>query len=133
SLRRGERNRVDLANEYLGRDGGSIAVECSLLLDRDADGTPRQLFGLLRDVSAQRAAQAQLARIVQTIDEHLYTGEMLPDGRFRELFTGPNADRLMGGPVPEGVDPYDAWEASVHPDDHPAYAASLQDIAAGRT
>jgi len=42
----------------------------------------------------------------------------VPGVGYRELFTGPGTEGLLGGPIPPGVDPGDAWEAAVHPDDY---------------
>jgi diguanylate cyclase (GGDEF)-like protein len=61
---------------------------------------------------------ARLLEVLDRIDCHLYTGEALPGGGYRELFTGPGAEGLLGGPIPPGVDPGAAWEAAVHPDDY---------------
>jgi diguanylate cyclase (GGDEF)-like protein len=60
----------------------------------------------------------RLLEVLDRIDCHLYTGESIPGGGYREIFTGPGTEGLLGGPIPPGVDPGDAWEAAVHPDDY---------------
>ncbi len=75
---------------------------------------------------ASRVADVDAARLLEILDRidcHLYTGEALPGGGYHELFTGPGADGLLGGPIPPGVDPGAAWEAAVHPDDYERQAA----------
>ena len=79
-------------------------------------------------------AEADAARVLEVlgrIDCHLYTGETLPDGSYRELFTGPGAEGLLGGPIPPGVDPGAAWDAAVHPDDYERQATADSGHAAG--
>jgi diguanylate cyclase (GGDEF)-like protein len=56
--------------------------------------------------------------VLRRIDCHVYVGETLRGGGYRELFTGPGIEALLGGPIPPGVDPADAWDAAVHPDDY---------------
>gem|GEM_PF-6635415 len=69
--------------------------------------------GGMADVDAARVLE-----VLDRIDCHLYTGETVPGVGYRELFTGPGTEGLLGGPIPPGVDPGDAWEAAVHPDDY---------------
>ncbi len=65
-----------------------------------------------RDVDA-----ARLLDVLDRIDCHVYTGEARADGRYNELFTGPGIQTLLGGPIPNGVSPAQAWDAAIHPDD----------------
>ena len=83
----------------------------------DSDG---QEAGSLFRVDVDRA---RLLEVLGRIDCHVYTGETMPDGSYRELFTGPGADALLGGPIPPGVDPAAAWDAAVHADDYDRQAA----------
>jgi diguanylate cyclase (GGDEF)-like protein len=61
---------------------------------------------------------SRLLEVLRRIDCHVYIGETLHGGGYRELFTGPGIEALLGGPIPPGVDPADAWDAAVHPDDY---------------
>lgn len=65
---------------------------------------------------------ARLLEVVSRIDCHVYIGETLRGGGYREMFTGPGVEALLGGPIPAGVDPAQAWEAAVHPDDRERHA-----------
>ena len=51
------------------------------------------------DVDASR-----LLEVLSRIDCHVYMGETLPGGGYREMFTGPGLEALLGGPIPDGVD-----------------------------
>jgi diguanylate cyclase (GGDEF)-like protein len=74
---------------------------------------------------------ARLLEVLGRIDCHLYTGETVPGGGYRELFTGPGAEGLLGGPIPPGVDPGAAWDAAVHPDDYERQATADSGHVAG--
>jgi diguanylate cyclase (GGDEF)-like protein len=66
----------------------------------------------------------RLLEVLGRIDCHVYTGETLPGGVYRELFTGPGLEALLGGPIPAGLDPAAAWDRAVHPDDYERQAAA---------
>ena len=71
-----------------------------------SDGALPDLLGLLARVSC-----------------HVYIGELLPSGEYRELFTGPGIDQLLGGSLPAHADATEAWHAAVHPEDWATYLA----------
>jgi diguanylate cyclase (GGDEF)-like protein/PAS domain S-box-containing protein len=54
---------------------------------------------------------------------HVYTGELHPDGSYREVFTGPGLELLIGGQPDTGEDPSTLWNTYVHPDDFERYKA----------
>src|SRR5271170_2401932 len=53
---------------------------------------------------------------------HVYTGEVLPDGSYREIYTGPGIELFLGGEPP--ADLTEGWNNAVHPDDREAYRAA---------
>jgi diguanylate cyclase (GGDEF)-like protein len=61
----------------------------------------------------------------------VYSGQLLDNGAFRETFTGPGVEHLLGGAPPDGVTPVEAWDTLVHPDDWDRYAAAGTDLVAG--
>jgi len=74
---------------------------------------------------------SRLLEVLSRIDCHVYIGETLPGGGYREMFTGPGLEALLGGPIPDGVDPADAWDAAVHPDDYERQATASSGHAHG--
>jgi diguanylate cyclase (GGDEF)-like protein/PAS domain S-box-containing protein len=54
---------------------------------------------------------------------HVYTGELHPDGSYREVFTGPGLELLIGGEPDTGEDSSTLWNTYVHPDDFERYKA----------
>ena len=92
--------------------------------------------GIISDVSERAEADARMeeasdrfARLLDVVGEHVYVVEAFPDGRFRELFQGPGADRLLGGA--EADPEMENWNAAVHPDDRVEYDAFNRTVAAG--
>ena len=79
--------------------------------------------------AALREAHDQVARLVETIDEVLWTATFAPgDFAAAQLYVSPSLERLLGRSVPD--DPLQAqevWRAAVHPDDIPVADAALQD------
>jgi diguanylate cyclase (GGDEF)-like protein/PAS domain S-box-containing protein len=55
---------------------------------------------------------------------HVYTGEVLPDGSYRELFTGPGIEQFVGGSLDDNADLTAAWNNAVHPDDRDTYQSA---------
>ncbi len=71
-------------------------------------------------------ALAALGAIVAAHDDVFFAGEVFADGTYRELFTGPGSERVLGGPVPPGKAFEEVWAEHVHPDDRVVYAEMNQ-------
>src|SRR3954447_13429615 len=65
----------------------------------------------------------QLLDLLARVNAHVYIGELLPNGEYQELFTGPGLEELLGGAFPTHANPTDAWHAAVHPEDWETYLA----------
>jgi PAS domain S-box-containing protein len=84
--------------------------------------------------AALREAHDQVARLVETIDEVLWTATFAP-GNFdaAQLYVSPALERLLGRSLPE--DPARAkavWRAAVHPDDLAVAEAAGRDTLEAR-
>jgi diguanylate cyclase (GGDEF)-like protein len=64
---------------------------------------------------------AGFVALLSRVGCHVYTGEVLTDGSYRELYTGPGIELFIGGALAPGADRTDAWNTAVHPDDRDAY------------
>jgi len=67
------------------------------------------------DELAVRNAHATLTRILGAIEEYVYTGEFLPDDRYRVVFAGPCREQFLGTSIEEARTA--TWRYYVHPDD----------------
>jgi diguanylate cyclase (GGDEF)-like protein len=70
-----------------------------------------------------------LQRIAGMVAIMLYEMKLLPDGSF-ECLTFVGLETLIG-PVPEGMEAEDAYDAAVHPEDREAYDAALVKLCRG--
>jgi diguanylate cyclase (GGDEF)-like protein len=108
----------DVEYRLIGADGVTRWVHDRAATRRRPDGTI-EISGIVSDVTERRRmreelaeAHAALSRVVEAMDDHLYTLEVGPDGTARAVYRGPNREALAGGPVDDPL-----WEALVHPDD----------------
>jgi PAS domain-containing protein len=93
--------------------------------------------GVVIDVTERRRmteqlaeASAMLTRVVEAIDEYLYTVEIV-DGAERSVWCGPGRVRVLGGGDPLRRDPDSEWAAAVHPDDRAVVAEALGRLTRG--
>jgi diguanylate cyclase (GGDEF)-like protein len=67
---------------------------------------------------------AAFVELLTRVGCHVYTGEVLADGTYREIYTGPGNDLFLGGVPDAGADLTLAWNTAVHPDDRAAYQSA---------
>ncbi len=79
----------------------------------------------------RRRRDARLARILDLFEEHVYAGEIRPDGHYVNHFSGPTFERFVGGRVPEGLEPGAFWESRIPAEDWSDYAAFNQRLLRG--
>jgi diguanylate cyclase (GGDEF)-like protein/PAS domain S-box-containing protein len=89
------------------------------------------LLVTLADVRAQVRARRAIERIAQSVQELLFTARLAGDGPLEIVYTGPGVERLIGGPLPPGSAPADAWFAAIHPDDREITRAAIRATARG--
>jgi diguanylate cyclase (GGDEF)-like protein len=81
-----------------------------MLPDEPADGAP-----------ARAPTPAMFVDLLTRVGCHVYSGEVTPDGTYREMYTGPGVEIFLGARPPNGTDLTAAWARAVHPDDRDAY------------
>ena len=84
-----------------------------------------------RHVDDRLSSADAMLRIVSTIDDYLYTNEHCADGSRRSVFSGPNREKLMGGPLPPGADAANEWEQLINRDDFDQHLAHRERLRAG--
>ncbi len=90
---------------------------------RPWDGDPAQAVAIAR----------VLRRVGGAAGVHIYELEARADGSYRcTVWIGEAVESLLG-PIPPGMDPEEAWEACVHPDDRAAYDAVFARQCAGQS
>jgi diguanylate cyclase (GGDEF)-like protein len=66
---------------------------------------------------------AQVVRILDLFEEHVYAGEVRPDGRYVHHASGAWVERLLGGPLPPDAEVGTFWESRIAADDLEVYDA----------
>ena len=124
----------DVEYRLVGADGITRWVHDRAATRRRDDGA-WEISGIVSDVTERRRMRAELAgahaalsRVVEAMDDHLYTLEVLPDGSLRDVYRGPNREALVGGPLPDDGRP---WESFVHADDRALWRDAVARLAAG--
>jgi diguanylate cyclase (GGDEF)-like protein/putative nucleotidyltransferase with HDIG domain len=75
-------------------------------------------------VNRRPRSEARLARILDLFEEHVYAGEITPDGRYVHHDSAATIESLLGGTMPEsGLAAGDLWESRIVPEDRASYEA----------
>ncbi len=118
-----------------GADGITRWVHDRAATRRRPDGII-EISGIVSDVTDRRqlraeldAAHASLSRVVEAMDDHLYTVRVGPDGTYRTVYRGPNRERLFGAPLVGGDQDDTLWESLIHPDDRHLWSAAVARLA----
>ena len=101
-------------------DAGAPATNARALLGRLRRAL-RRLQG--RRPAGRQQREVQLARILDLFEEHVYAGEITPDGRYVHHVSPISIANLIGGPLPDGVLQGAFWESRILPSDWPLYEA----------
>ncbi|MCB1749991.1 MAG: PAS domain S-box protein [Gammaproteobacteria bacterium] len=105
-------------------------------VERHADGRPARMVGIVRDITAQKAAESalknseeRLRRITETIADVFWLIEV---GRPESMYVSPGFHSIYGRDIDEaGGDPA-SWLGWVHADDRARMAPLFEDLKDGR-
>ena len=127
----------DVEYRLIGADGVTRWVHDRAATRRRRDGTV-EISGIVSDVTEQRRMRAELAaahaavsRVVEAMDDHLYTLRVLPDGSSVPVYRGPHREALVGGPLPGGEDDDRLWASLLHPEDRERWEATVRRLPGG--
>ena len=67
--------------------------------------------------------EARLAHILDLFEEHVYAGEITPDGRYVHHASASTLEALIGAPLPDGALAGELWESCIQPEDWSSYEA----------
>jgi diguanylate cyclase (GGDEF)-like protein/PAS domain S-box-containing protein len=127
---------ADVEYRLRGFDGVTRWVHDRAIARRRDDGIV-ELSGIVSDITERRrlhtelaSAHSALARVVEAMDDHLYTLGPEPDGRYRSVYRGPNLERLTGRPLAH-ADVDDLWASMVHPHDRDGRQGAMANLDRG--
>jgi diguanylate cyclase (GGDEF)-like protein len=138
NLALGAGRTCDVEYRLIGADGITRWVHDRAATRRRRDGTV-EISGIVSDVTEQRrlraelgAAHAAVSRVVEAMDDHLYTLRVDPDGSSVAVYRGPHRAALVGGPLPGGVQDDRLWATLLHPEDRERWRATFARLGEGR-
>jgi PAS domain S-box-containing protein len=76
---------------------------------------------------ALAAARRDFDRVIERVEDYVWTVEVLPDRSLGRIYTSPNVHGIYGGPLPRVED----MGSRVHPDDRPAFDEFNERVLAG--
>jgi diguanylate cyclase (GGDEF)-like protein len=121
----------DVEYRLRGADGITRWVHDRARVRRLADGSV-EISGIVSDVSERRRMRAELAeahaaltRVVEAMDDHLFTLRVAADGGYQTVYRGPHREALAGGPLAAGPDGDRVWESLVHADDRELWRSAV--------
>jgi diguanylate cyclase (GGDEF)-like protein len=88
----------------------------------------RQTHALTTELSA---AESRLALVLKATGTYPYTAIIYADGRAQGVFSAAAYERLIGGPVPPGMQPDEGWRSRIHPEDRAAMKADREALRRG--
>ncbi|WP_178379841.1 PAS domain S-box protein [Cryptosporangium aurantiacum] len=80
---------------------------------------------------ALAAARRDFDRIVEQVNDYLWTVEIRPDGTVQSVYASPDGSAVFGGDLPTDADLAQVLADRMHPDDLPAFAAFHAQVSAG--
>ena len=83
-------------------------------------------------VLALAAARRDFDRIIERVNDYVWTVEITADGTVRSLYTSPDGTGVFGGLLPTDMDMAGVLAERMDPDDRPAFAAFHADLCAAK-
>ncbi|MDP9257982.1 MAG: diguanylate cyclase [Actinomycetota bacterium] len=94
----------------------------------DIDGVVADVTALHEATNERNELSLRLERVLGGVAEFVVSC-VLDNGRTIWTDPGPGAERMLGGPLPEGADGPTVWYECVHPDDRPVLDEYLERLA----
>ncbi|WP_203819757.1 diguanylate cyclase [Paractinoplanes ferrugineus] len=82
---------------------------------------------------ALAATRRDFDRVIDRVNDYVWTIEITPDGRTRPVYASPDGSGVFGTVLPTDADMAAEMAGRMHPDDMPAFAAFQRKVADGRT
>ncbi|MEQ8234014.1 MAG: PAS domain-containing protein, partial [Gammaproteobacteria bacterium] len=125
----------DVEHRVVLPSGRECHVQSQASVERDAAGQPLRMVGLVRDITAQKHAEARLRQseatlrnITETIDDVFWLIEI---GHPESMYVSPGFAKLYGRPCASRAADAAGWLVSVHADDRERMARLFGRLARG--
>ncbi|BEL03333.1 hypothetical protein Q0Z83_015240 [Actinoplanes sichuanensis] len=81
---------------------------------------------------ALSAARRDLDRMIEHVDDYLWTVQVHPDGRVESVYASPNGTGVFGSVLPVDADMAEVLAARVHPEDRPLFVGFHETVRTGQ-
>ena len=122
------------------RDGGRVFVASRWSLQRDSGGTPIAILHINNDMTERKRAEerlrstvAELQRVMDSISDCLWSGEVDEHGTWTYRYYSPAVERITGRPPSFYMQGPNRWAETVHEDDRPRLMQAFQRVATGQS
>ena len=118
----GEIDHFQMEKRFIRKDGGTLWVDLTTSLVRDADGNLDYVIGMTQDISERkrlegdlRVAEERYRLLVERVPAVVYVAEPGAAGRWR--YVSPQIEGMLGFTAQEWMADPDMWMRQLHPQD----------------
>jgi diguanylate cyclase (GGDEF)-like protein/PAS domain S-box-containing protein len=134
----GEIDHFQMEKRFIRKDGGTLWVDLTASLVRDADGKPDYVIGMTQDISERkrleselRSAEERYRLLVERVPAVVYVAAPGADGRWP--YVSPQIEEMLGFTAQEWLAEPGLWFRQVHPDDQEIALGEEERILLGGT
>ncbi len=115
------RDRYDIEHRVVLRSGRQVQLHSQATIEREADGTPQRMTGLVRDITERHEAQQallqsemRLRQITETITDSFW---LLTLDNSTPFYVSPGFELIFGRPAAAARGNAVGWLEAIHPQD----------------
>jgi diguanylate cyclase (GGDEF)-like protein/PAS domain S-box-containing protein len=134
----GEIDHFQMEKRFIRKDGGTLWVDLTASLVRDADGNPDYVIGMTQDISERkrlesdlRVAEERYRLLVERVPAVVYVAEPGSEGPWP--YVSPQIEGMLGFTAQEWMAEPGLWFRQVHPDDQEIALGEEERILLGGT
>lgn len=123
-LRGGDRQQYRRQRRFLKKDGSLVWAQVATCTVRDPNRNLRFIISMVEDITWRReeeeklrATEAELRRVMASVPNYLWSGEVDPQGNFGYLYYSPVVKKITGRPPEFFLAGPDRWLSTVAPED----------------
>ena len=134
----GEIDHFQMEKRFIRKDGGTLWVDLTASLVRDANGNPDYVIGMTQDISERkrleselRVAEERYRLLVERVPAVVYVAEPGENGRWP--YVSPQIEGMLGFTAQEWLADPEIWFRQVHQDDQEIALGEEERILRGGT
>jgi len=122
-------DRYDIEHRVILKSGRVLLLHSQATVEREIDGLPRRMTGLVRDITERHEAQLalqqsemRLRQITETITDSFW---LLTLDNSTPFYVSPGFETIFGRPCSEARGNAVGWLEAIHPEDRPRMASEF--------